>query len=129
MTTKIENLHIGTRRKITDSKNAILFDLGEKQRSYRGKTVSKQYIASPDAWPSSTLIVNTMLLLVLALSSRVTHGKTPLPYMGYHAKFGRSMSNSINREPRPPPPPKNGGCPAFQCHSRSANLAGLDRVP
>ena len=46
--TKIENLHINTRKKITDSKNAILFDLRRKitklSRKNRFRTV-----ASPGA--------------------------------------------------------------------------------
>ena len=52
--TKIENLHIVTRRKFTDSKNAILFDLRRKITKLSRKTVSEQWRhqALVNAWPS-----------------------------------------------------------------------------
>jgi len=39
--TKIENLHIDARKKLTDSKNAVHFDpRRKKHQGYRGKTAS-----------------------------------------------------------------------------------------
>ena len=39
---EIEKLHIDTRRKFTDSKNLILFELGRKLTKLSRKTVSEQ---------------------------------------------------------------------------------------
>ena len=54
--TKIENLHTDTRRKFTDSKNAILFDLRRKLTKLSRKRRFRK-VASPGAWPFELLLV------------------------------------------------------------------------